>query len=168
MMTRLSEAEENGYQGTYFTNDTAHSSSPNHDGYISSSPVMTRGTYEVETSEAERTTTHSDTEREPESPEIRLTKPPMQTNVEDVAEVVFFEYGVVVFFGLEEGQERSILEDIENAKIITRKIAEDNWEIEECHFAVCHRHSLLHEHPIYPVSARPSYYLPSNLQRLLQ
>ncbi|PBK79902.1 DUF155-domain-containing protein [Armillaria gallica] len=134
MMTRLSEAEENGYQGTYFTNDTAHSSSPNHDGYISSSPVMTRGAYEVETSEAERTTTHSDTEREPESSEIRLTKPPTQINVEDVAEVVFFEYGVVVFFGLEEGQERSILEDIENAKIITRKIAEDNWEIEECHF----------------------------------
>ncbi|KAK0220204.1 DUF155-domain-containing protein, partial [Armillaria fumosa] len=134
MMTRLSEAEENGYQGTYFTNDTAHSSSHNHDGYISSSPVMTRGAYEVETSEAERTTTHSDTEREPESPEIRLAKPATHTNVEDVAEVVFFEYGVVVFFGLEEGQERSILEDIENAKTITRKIAEDDWEIEECHF----------------------------------
>ncbi|KAK0472718.1 DUF155-domain-containing protein, partial [Armillaria novae-zelandiae] len=116
MMTRLSEAEENGFQGK-FTNDTAHSSLPNHDGYISSSPVMTRGAYEAEMSQVKRTTTHSDTEREPESPEIRLTNPPTQLNVEDVAEV-----------------ERSILEDIENAKTITRRIAEDDWEIEECHF----------------------------------
>ncbi|KAK0458738.1 DUF155-domain-containing protein [Desarmillaria tabescens] len=134
ILTRLSEAEENGYQGTYFTNDRAHSSSPNRDGYISSSPVMTRGAYEVETSEAERTT-YSDTERERESPEIRFARPPAQpTHAEDVAEVVFFEYGVAVFFGLDEGQERNILEDIENAKIMTRKIAEDDWEIEECHF----------------------------------
>ncbi|KAK0203618.1 DUF155-domain-containing protein [Desarmillaria ectypa] len=135
ILTRLSEAEENGYQGTYFTNDAAHSSSSNRDGYISSSPVMARGAYEAETSEAERTAMYSDTERERESPEIRFAKPSaQQAHAEDVAEVVFFEYGVVVFFGLDEGQERNILEDIENAKIITRKIAEDDWEIEECHF----------------------------------
>jgi len=53
---------------------------------------------------------------------------------EDVAEVVFFEYGVVVFFGLEEQQEKSVLEDIENAGIMKQKIKEDDWEIEECHF----------------------------------
>jgi len=53
---------------------------------------------------------------------------------DDIAEVVFFEYGVLVFFGLEEHQEKDILEDIENAGILKRKIEEDDWEIEECHF----------------------------------
>lgn len=53
------------------------------------------------------------------------------------AEAVFFTYGVVVFFGLEEGQERAILEDIQNAGIMRRPMEEDRWEIEECHYAVC-------------------------------
>ncbi|KAG7448726.1 DUF155-domain-containing protein [Guyanagaster necrorhizus] len=136
IQTRLSEAEENGYQGTYFPHNAANSSSPNRDGYILSSPVMARGAYEMEISEAEHTTVQSDTEREAESPEVRFVKPPEQTiNTDDVAEVVFFEYGVVVFFGLDEGQERNILEDIENAKIMDRKITEVHWEVEECHFA---------------------------------
>jgi len=37
---------------------------------------------------------------------------------------------------LTEGQERDILEDIENAGIMKRKIHEDDWEVEECHFTV--------------------------------
>jgi uncharacterized Rmd1/YagE family protein len=52
-----------------------------------------------------------------------------------IAEVVFFAYGVAVFFGLEEGQERAIVEDISNASILKRPMKEDDWEIEECHFA---------------------------------
>lgn len=52
-----------------------------------------------------------------------------------IAEVVFFAYGVAVFFGLEEGQERAIVEDISNAGILKRPMKEDDWEIEECHFA---------------------------------
>lgn len=42
----------------------------------------------------------------------------------------------MVFFGLTGNQERDILEDIENAGVMKRKIAEDDWEVEECHFAV--------------------------------
>ncbi|KAG2139568.1 hypothetical protein BD769DRAFT_1663449 [Suillus cothurnatus] len=61
-----------------------------------------------------------------------------QAEVEEedrIAEVVFFAYGVAVFFGLEEGQERAIVEDISNASILKRPMKEDDWEIEECHFA---------------------------------
>jgi uncharacterized Rmd1/YagE family protein len=53
-----------------------------------------------------------------------------------IADVVFFAYGVVVFFGLDEGQERAIVEDLNNANILKRPMREDDWEIEECHFAV--------------------------------
>ena len=55
---------------------------------------------------------------------------------DEVAEVVFFGYGVVVFFGLSERQEKSIIEDIDKAGILTDPIAERDWEIEECHFVV--------------------------------
>ncbi|KAJ9105327.1 hypothetical protein QFC21_001695 [Naganishia friedmannii] len=51
-----------------------------------------------------------------------------------VAEVVFFEYGVTVFFGLSEREERDILEDCENAGIWTRPVADADWEVEECHY----------------------------------
>lgn len=51
-----------------------------------------------------------------------------------VAEVVFFEYGVTVFFGLSEREERDILEDCESAGIWTRPVADADWEVEECHY----------------------------------
>lgn len=57
---------------------------------------------------------------------------------EDIAEVVFFEYGVVVFFGLQERQEKDILEDIDKAGIIKRILNEEDWEVEECHHEVCY------------------------------
>ncbi|KAH8103105.1 hypothetical protein BXZ70DRAFT_928147 [Cristinia sonorae] len=58
-----------------------------------------------------------------------------EENPPTFAEVIFFTYGVVVFFGLEEGQERAILEDIQNAGVMRRPLEEDNWEVEECHYA---------------------------------
>ena len=51
-----------------------------------------------------------------------------------VAEVVFFEYGVTVFFGLTEREERDVLEDCESAGIWTRALEEADWEVEECHY----------------------------------
>lgn len=51
-----------------------------------------------------------------------------------VAEVVFFEYGVTVFFGLTEQEERDVLEDCETAGCWGRSINEDDWEVEECHY----------------------------------
>jgi uncharacterized Rmd1/YagE family protein len=55
---------------------------------------------------------------------------------EQVAEVVFFSYGVVVFFGLGEAQEKSIIEDIEKAGVPADPISQRDWEVEECHFVV--------------------------------
>ena len=52
-------------------------------------------------------------------------------------EAVFFQYGVVVFFGLDASQEHSILEDIEGAGTMIKPLKEDNWEVEECHYEVC-------------------------------
>ncbi|EEB87190.1 hypothetical protein MPER_15561, partial [Moniliophthora perniciosa FA553] len=73
------------------------------------------------------------------SPSVPTTYPPQRPDPPHLpddgnAEVVFFEYGVVVCFGLTEDQEKSILEDVDNAGVMKRKIPEGDWEIEECHF----------------------------------
>ncbi|KAJ7050522.1 DUF155-domain-containing protein [Mycena amicta] len=147
ILSRLSEAEEEGYQGTYFP---AARSPKEHDpdGYISSSsPVLNRKPFlsesvsDTQASEEIPDTPASEAEQLPlHSPEPLPTSPleevPSQSKTpdDDVAEVVFFDYGVVVFFGLDEGQEKSVLEDIENAGIMKKRLAEDDWEVEECHF----------------------------------
>ena len=177
-ISHLSEAEENGYQGTYFPAEAPPSD--NLGGYISSSsPVNTQKTSGARHTagvdhpprddtdfETETETAGFITEPEPGTPQSaralvgpsahvdpgaetdpgtyqRWRPPPVQeaetpkTKDDDVAEVVFFEYGVVVFFGLSESEERDILEDIQNAGIMKRQIQEGSWEIEECHYTVC-------------------------------
>ncbi|KAJ7623471.1 hypothetical protein FB45DRAFT_925760 [Roridomyces roridus] len=123
ILSRLSEAEEDGYQGMYF---------PLHKFTRKPFSPSSEGVPETPVSEA------------PDTPQGRPAAlpedqgaPPLDTPalLEDVAEVVFFEYGVVVFFGLDEAQERSVLEDVENAGIMKQKIKEEDWEIEECHYA---------------------------------
>ncbi|KAH7886839.1 hypothetical protein F5I97DRAFT_1060802 [Phlebopus sp. FC_14] len=59
----------------------------------------------------------------------------MDHDPDQVAEVVFFAYGVAVFYGFSEVQERGILEDLEIAGVLKRPIREEDWEIEACHFA---------------------------------
>lgn len=116
-LARLSEAEDNGYEGTYFNPNDGNEAFSS-DGFIpSSSPEDTRRANEDRARRRPRAKSLSD---------------------EKVAEVIFFAYGVVVFFGLQEAQERSIIDDIDAAGVLTRKIDEDSWEIEECHFAVSH------------------------------
>lgn len=51
-----------------------------------------------------------------------------------VGEVVIFDYGVTVFFGFTERQEREILDDFESAGAWVKSFDEDDWEVEECHF----------------------------------
>ncbi|KAG6831419.1 hypothetical protein H0H87_005240, partial [Tephrocybe sp. NHM501043] len=144
-LSHLSEAEEDGYQGTYF-NSVTHQPADSLEGYISSSSsVETRLHPRVQeallSSEAESEqdahySSSLDTEVPPR-PKVHWQSPPRPNPEDQVAEVVFFEYGVAVFFGLDERQERDILEDIEHAGIARRPLEEDQWEIEECHFAVC-------------------------------
>jgi uncharacterized Rmd1/YagE family protein len=139
--SRLSEAEEMGYQGTYFTSeDNRYPRDSPQDGYISSSsPVETRkpmrpipvGNPEPELESAVEPNFESH-DREPRGEQPKGER----RDSDDVAEVVFFDYGVVVFFGLAEGQERAILDDLDRAGVFKRKIKEQDWEVEECHFAV--------------------------------
>ncbi|KAF8578986.1 DUF155-domain-containing protein, partial [Ramaria rubella] len=112
ILSRMSEAEEYGYEGTYFP-ETEEASRFSQDGYISSSPATQRL-----------------------SDPRPITQLPRERTDDQVAEVVFFSYGVAVFFGMEETQERDILDDLESAGAWIRKRAEDDWEIEECHFAL--------------------------------
>ena len=53
-----------------------------------------------------------------------------------VAEAVFFSYGVSVFFGFQESEERTIMEDCEFAGVWVRGQEEDGWEVEEFHYTV--------------------------------
>jgi hypothetical protein len=53
-----------------------------------------------------------------------------------VAEAVFYSYGVSVFFGFTETQEKEIMEDCLNAGAWSRPQEEDEWEVEECHYVV--------------------------------
>jgi uncharacterized Rmd1/YagE family protein len=56
-----------------------------------------------------------------------------------VAEAVFFNYGVSVFFGFDESEERDIMEDCEGAGVWMRPQQEDDWDIEEFHYVVSAR-----------------------------
>ena len=137
ILSFMSEAEEYGYEGTYFP-EAEEAARFSQDGYISSSPTLQR--------------------RPNQNPQ-----PQQKENTDDkIAEAVFFSYGVAVFFGLEETQERDILDDLESANAWLRKRDESDWEVEECHFAVSfhHLHSNTHS-PLFqhdPTVAYPRIY----------
>ncbi|EGN92866.1 hypothetical protein SERLA73DRAFT_146477 [Serpula lacrymans var. lacrymans S7.3] len=127
LLTHMSEAEENGYQGSYFATPEERSPGSLNDGYMTSgSPVEMR-----RPPRSPQAATEPSNTREPQDAQFQTSI----NNEDQFAEAIFFAYGVVVFFGLEEGQERGILEDIDNAGVLRRPIEEDDWEIEECHFA---------------------------------
>lgn len=153
MLSKMSEADEYGYDGSYFTSGSLPSPGfAYQDGYITSSPPTSRkpDALESETeteSEAMSIQTPPEFERRPLP--IRPEAPPMTPRrsaskskrpypVQDthVAELVVFDYGVAVFLGFEEAQEKSILEDLNVAGLLTRPIEESDWEIEQGHYIV--------------------------------
>jgi uncharacterized Rmd1/YagE family protein len=96
----MSEAEEYGYEGTYFGGNSSEPFSPTDGyGYIPSSPPKQR--LRRRASDPTHHLQHNESE------------PDM--GADDTVDVIFFQYGVVVFYGLDEDQERGILEDMENA-----------------------------------------------------
>ena len=160
-LSRLSEAEENGYQGSYFATprprsrqeslrreDHGYVTEGREGGYVTEgSPVETREDPPVTfmftaESDAEATDAEHDNPRgrdELQTPALHEASPqrnPDPESEEPIAEVVFFAYGVAVFYGFNEAQERSIIDDLANAGIFRRMIKQGDWEIEECHFAV--------------------------------
>ena len=170
-LNRLSEAEENGYQGSYFATPRPRSREGStrreDDGFVTEgSPIETRRERDPPSrlmfsaeSEADAggeteadggfvTDLAGETEVEhdyplerdhPPSPTLQPASPQRDPEPEleqPVAEVIFFAYGVTVFYGFSEVQERSIIDDLAKAGIFRRMIKESDWEIEECHFAV--------------------------------
>ncbi|KAG5350311.1 hypothetical protein C0989_011643 [Termitomyces sp. Mn162] len=138
ILAGLSEAEEDGYQGTYFNTRTPRPSN-SHEGYIYSSPVepgpvlsdMNEPLPSEAESEQEFLYTSLSEAESPVQRKVHWQSPPRSQSEEDVAEAVFFEYGVVVFFGLHERQECDILEDIARAGVVRRPLEEDQWEVEQ-------------------------------------
>ncbi|KIJ15894.1 hypothetical protein PAXINDRAFT_168871 [Paxillus involutus ATCC 200175] len=206
-LTRLSEAEENGYQGSYFATprqhpheeaprreDDGYMTEGRADGYVAEgreggyvseggpeegyvteeSSVQTRrvglpgilmgepeteGESGIVTEAVRETEAEVETAPETEVEQNGLGRPredhqvkqtpalhsdfqPLTLRVpeleleEPIAEVVFFEYGVTVFYGFDATQERCVIDDLTNAGIFKRMIKEDDWEVEECHFAI--------------------------------
>jgi len=138
----LSEAEEEGYRGTYFDSAPEASGVPSQDGWISSSPPITGGSVVSPPSMLSPGEPSADTNPAPPRKRQKRRKGSKAedkaeygANGEDYAEAIFFTYGVVVFFGLTEQQERGILEDVEGAGVMRKKFVEDDWEVEECHYA---------------------------------
>jgi uncharacterized Rmd1/YagE family protein len=119
----VSEAEETAYEsGMYLS-----SSAPAHiDSFM---PGTSPGNY-----------TDAETPRYPPDTPISPAPPPRRSSPHHdpdmFGEAVFFQYGVVVFFGLDDSQEHSILDDIEAANIMQKPLPEDRWEVEECHYEV--------------------------------
>jgi uncharacterized Rmd1/YagE family protein len=156
---RMSQAEEDGYTGSYFVPGRSPEHGFSHDGYIArslsltSSPPVDRRMRDLEENEVvegesrERgffvdtpLVTQSPTLAPPNAP-VSEPRTPVATG-DDAAEIVFFAYGVAVFFGFDEMQERDILEDVGGAGTVKGARAEDEWKIEECHYAVSRLPSL--------------------------
>ncbi|KAI0760216.1 hypothetical protein C8Q74DRAFT_1319416 [Fomes fomentarius] len=150
----LSEAEEDGYQGTYFTYP---STSPRIEGYMPSASPETLphrpslGSGEVRDAvSSEQHLLQVEHVLSPEDSNPAISPSPSQggptrskrssrraaaQEIQNFVKAIFFEYGVVVFFGLREDQELGIVEDIEGAGIMTRPIPHDDWEVEACHYS---------------------------------
>jgi uncharacterized Rmd1/YagE family protein len=162
-LSRMSQAEEDGYTGSYFIPGRSPERGFSHDGYIArsltSSPPIDRRMREPEEGEVEGESRERgllvDTPLLAQGPAPTLVPPPApgsepRTPVvtsDDTAEIVFFAYGVAVFFGFDEMQERDILEDVHGAGTLKGARAESDWEVEECHYAVCRFPSFLGASP---------------------
>lgn len=156
----LSEAEEAGYQGSYFTS-IEMSTSPGLEGFIpSASPetaphIVPFSAVSQSQATPALTAQASTSEPIPLSPEDvhpAMVIPPKGSlgstrsrsarrrakaqKDQGFAEAIFFDYGVVVFCGFREDQELGIIEDVEAAGIMLRKIPHDDWEVEDFHYAV--------------------------------
>jgi uncharacterized Rmd1/YagE family protein len=130
----MAEAEEYGYDGSYFTSGPELRPGFAHrDGYISSSPPTQRYPDRLESDtdadvDVDMDMNVTDPEGSPETftrPFFNGTNGTRPTKRADnnfrskaaafdehIAEVVIFDYGVAVFLGMEESQERAILEDV--------------------------------------------------------
>jgi uncharacterized Rmd1/YagE family protein len=137
--------------GEFIAEQTGTHMSPNHPGYLEHrpSPALNPGDLvclpderDSDVDEGARSSSFAIRNHVPESrptppvttPRARWRKSHSTHN--QVAEAVFFSYGVSVFFGFQEGEERMIMEDCEGAGSWIRGQSEDDWEVEEFHYVV--------------------------------
>ncbi|KAF8342822.1 uncharacterized protein EI90DRAFT_3115358 [Cantharellus anzutake] len=140
----MSQAEEYGYDGSYFTTPPSpiNAGFVHQDGYISSSPNRDRDYLDSDT-DAEQDSASTEPESSPAvvarvpgiPSEARSRKDKATLNLEQsIGEVVIFDYGVAVFLGFHEQQEHEILEDVRQAELCIRLRPEVDWEIEQHHY----------------------------------
>lgn len=67
---------------------------------------------------------------------MRAKRRKSHSTTNQVAEAVFFSYGVSVFFGFQEDEEKAVMEDIDEAGGWIRGMEEEDWEVEEFHYVV--------------------------------
>ncbi|BEI84340.1 hypothetical protein CcaverHIS002_0409440 [Cutaneotrichosporon cavernicola] len=152
MMERMTQAEEQGYDDEYFpveADEPVTGADPSE--YILSrsppSPVVEHSLAlgderagPIDLPEPARSPPKAEPVMVYEEPETPTIRPPPRMRRRSsgykhpVAEAVFFNYGVSVFFGFAPGEETSIMEDIRNAGVWQVPSAEDDWEVEEFHY----------------------------------
>ncbi len=127
MLFKMSQAEEYGYDGSYFPPASPVNVGFIHqDGYISSSPLNRYRDAPESDTDAEQYAASTGPESSPPptphaSPSVPLKlKSPeddkAQSLEQSVGEIVMFDYGVAVFLGFNERQEREILEDVQRVR----------------------------------------------------
>lgn len=99
--------------------------SPTHPGYLEHVPSAALSPSELQ---MQRSTGRR---RYPSPPRRRRERSSNQ-----IAEAVFFSYGVSVFFGFQADEEREIMADCEAAGVWQQGLDEDDWEVEEFHYIV--------------------------------
>jgi uncharacterized Rmd1/YagE family protein len=179
----MSQAEEDGYTGSYFVPGRSPEDGFSPDGYIAagsvtSSPPIDRRVRDPEEGELEGESRERGllTETPVLIQDPAFTPLPAQMSEpvtpvvasDDTAEIVFFTYGVAVFFGFDDFQEHNILEDVHGAGILKGARVEAEWEVEECHYAVTPIAPSLPMPPSLLVVVRPNDRISAHFQRLFQ
>ncbi|OXG30527.1 cytoplasmic protein [Cryptococcus neoformans Bt120] len=112
--------------------------SPDHPGYLEHTPSTALTPMDLpphhQHHHHHQLSTNMQQEYMPPTAQQRPRRRKSQASLNNVAEAVFFSYGVSVFFGFNEGEEKEIMEDAETAGAWTRGLSEDDWEIEEFHY----------------------------------
>ncbi|KAL1405997.1 Sad1-interacting factor 3 [Vanrija albida] len=105
--------------------------SSTHPGYLEHVPSSALTPSELEDPRGEQQAVSRSQRKRYPSPPRRRRK---SYSSQNVAEAVFFSYGVSVFFGFTAGEERTIMSDCEAAGAWQHGQAEDDWEVEEFHY----------------------------------
>jgi uncharacterized Rmd1/YagE family protein len=112
VLSMVTEADERGYEDTYFPVTSGTSTPATRGGYIQTSLPLRKNNLRP--------------------PQRRL----LGVDDHPVAEAIFFKYGVVVFYGFERMNEWDIIEDLSKQGIMIKEKPISQYEAESFHFVV--------------------------------